>query len=326
MSRGGARQLLNEAAVAAFAEATDLRYPPLLDDFGTEEARAILAEAEVLITGWGCPPVDAPVLAAAPRLRAIVHAAGTVRLHVTEACWERGILVSSAAAANALPVAEYTLAMILLANKRVLGISADYGRGRERRNWAAEGEVLGNYGRTVGILGASLIGRRVLELLRPFDLRPLLHDPFVSPEEAAALGAESVGLRELFERSDVVSLHVPLLPSTRGMVNRELLSAMRAGATLINTARGAVLDQDALAEFAAAGRVSAVLDVTEPEVLPPGHPLWDCENVLISPHIAGSVGNEVQRLAEYAAAEAARYAAGEPFAYPVLPSRRDLTA
>lgn len=326
MSRFGAERLLTDTTLDALRSVTDLRYPPLLEDFGTPEARAVLADAEILVTGWGCPPLDEEALAHAPRLRAIVHAAGTIRHHVTEACWERGIRVSSAAAANALPVAEYTLAMILLANKHVLEISAEYKRTRARRAWDEETPGLGNYGRTVGILGASLIGRRVLELLRPFELTPLLHDPYVSDDEARALGARPVGLEELFRESDVVSLHVPLLPATTGMVNRALLSSMRPGATLINTARGAVLDQDALAELAAAGRINAILDVTEPEVLSPDHPLWDCENVLISPHFAGSVGNEIHRLGRLAAEEAARYAAGEDFAHPVLRERLGVTA
>ncbi|MEO3749455.1 hydroxyacid dehydrogenase [Streptomyces sp. B6B3] len=329
MNRFGAEQVLSEDTLAALGAVTDLRYPPLLDDFTADGADAVLAEAELLVTGWGCRPLDAAVLARAPRLRAIVHAAGTVRHHVTEACWERGIRVSSAAAANALPVAEYTLAMILLANKRVLEISADYRRTRARRDWAAglpADTPLGNYGSTVAVLGASLIGRRVLELLRPFGLRALLYDPYVSPEEAERLGARSVGLAEAFRAADVVSVHVPLLPETRGLVSRDLMGSMRRGAMLINTARGAVVDQDALAELAGAGRIRAVLDVTDPEVLPADHPLWACEHVLISPHIAGSVGNETRRLGELAVAEARRYAEGDDFAHPVLRERLGVTA
>jgi phosphoglycerate dehydrogenase-like enzyme len=308
-------------ALAALGQVCDLVPGPVLDDFATERAAAVLAEVELLVTGWGCPPLDAPVLAAAPRLRAVVHAAGSVRTHITQECWDRGIEVASAASANALPVAEYTVAMILLSGKRVLERARDLRATRRRDAWLSTPREVGNFGRTVGILSASLIGRRVIELLRPYDLRILLHDPYVTDAEAAALGVAAVGIGELFAHSDVVSVHTPLLPATRGLVSRELIAAMRPGAVLINTARGAVVDQDALVEAAADGRIRAVLDVTDPEVLPPEHPLWDTDNVLITPHLAGSQGNEWERLAELAVTEVARWASGLGFAHPVRPER-----
>jgi phosphoglycerate dehydrogenase-like enzyme len=229
--------------------------------------------------------------------------------------------VASAASANALPVAEYTVAMILLSGKRVLERAGDLRATRRRDAWLSTPREVGNFGRTVGILSASLIGRRVIELLRPYDLHVLLHDPYVTDEEAAALGVAAVGIGELFAHSDVVSVHTPLLPATRGLVSGELIAAMRPGAVLINTARGAVVDQDALVEAAADGRIRAVLDVTDPEILPPEHPLWDTDNVLITPHLAGSQGNEWERLAELAVSEVARWTSGLGFAHPVRPER-----
>jgi phosphoglycerate dehydrogenase-like enzyme len=321
MAPQAAEAVLNPGALAALRQVCELAPPPVLDDFSTERARAVLRDVEVLVTGWGCPPVDAAVLDGAPRLRAIVHTAGSVRGHVTEACWDRGIAVSSAASANALPVAEYTIAMILLSGKRVLERAHDLRATGIRDDWLATSPDIGNYGRTVGILSASLIGRRVIELLRPFDFRVLLHDPFVTGDDAAALGVVAVGIGELFERSDVVSVHTPLLPTTRGLVSRELIGSMRPDAVLINTARGAVIDQEALTDATKTGQIRAILDVTDPDVLPPGHPLWDSENVLITPHLAGSQGNEWQRLADLAIAEAGRWAAGKEFAHPVLRER-----
>lgn len=317
MSRSAAAAVLGPEALAALAGVCDLAPLPVHDTFATDRARDALAEAELLITGWGCPPLDAAVLAAAPRLRAVVHTAGSVRGHVTEACWERGIEVSSAAAANALPVAEYTVAMILLSGKRVLERARSFRTARRRDNWLDTSADVGNYGRTVGILSASLIGRRVIELLAPYDLRVLLHDPYVPAAEATALGVRQAGLGELFEQSDVVSVHTPLLPATRGLVSRELLASMRQDAVLVNTSRGPVVDQEALVEVLLQDRIRAVLDVTDPEILPPGHPLWECENALITPHLAGSQGNEWRRLADLAVGEVARWAAGDGFAHPV---------
>ncbi|MEU9343428.1 hydroxyacid dehydrogenase [Streptomyces sp. NPDC048278] len=321
MSPAAAAAVFAPPSPAALAEVCDLAPGPVLDDLTAPRAREVLAGVEVLVTGWGCPPLDAAVLAAAPRLRAVVHAAGSVRGHVTDACWDRGIEVSSAAAANALPVAEYTLGMILLHGKHVLERARDFRRARKREDWLRVPDTVGNYRRTVGILSASLIGRRVIELLRPFDYEVLLHDPYVTGPEATALGVEWVELPELFARADLLTVHTPLLPATRGLVARDLLEGMRPGAVLINTSRGAVVDQDALVDVARAGRIRAVLDVTDPDELPADHPLWDCPDILITPHLAGSQGNEWRRLADTAVGEVARWAAGDGFAHPVRRER-----
>ncbi|MEH0416373.1 hydroxyacid dehydrogenase [Streptomyces sp. B21-083] len=321
MSPDAAAAVLDPASLAALAAVCDLAPLPVLDDFGTGRAREILAGVDLLVTGWGCPVLDADALAAAPRLRAVVHTAGSVRPHVTDACWERGIEVSSAAAANALPVAEYTLAMILLSGKQVLERARAYATTNTRDNWLRTSRTIGNYRRTVGIVSASLVGRRVIELLRPHDFEILLYDPYVTDADVAELGVERVELDALFARSDTVSLHTPLLPTTRGLVSRALLDAMRPGAVFINTARGGVVDQDALTDAVRERRIRAVLDVTDPEVLPPEHPLWDCPDALLTPHLAGSQGNEWRRLADVAVAETEHWASGAGFRHPVRRER-----
>ncbi|MEZ0491002.1 hydroxyacid dehydrogenase [Kineococcus sp. TBRC 1896] len=292
----------------------DLR-PGVLTEFSSPAALAALSEVDVLVTGWGCPVLDPAVVSSAPRLRAVVHAAGSVRAHVTPAVWERGIVVSSAAAQNAVPVAEFTLAVVLLAGKDVLAAAHGYRARRSRPATLPEGR--GNFGSTVGVLSASLVGRRVLELLRPFDVEPLVHDPYVPDAELRALGAEPVGLLELAARSDVFSVHTPLLPETRGLVDARVLAALPDGATVVNTARGAVVDAAALEAELLRGRLTAVLDVTDPEPLPADSPLWDLPNVLLTPHVAGSQGNELRRLTSAAAAEVERLAAGLPLRHPV---------
>lgn len=332
---------LPRAALAMSPQAAEAVFPPpvrsalaavcqlsatVLHGFDTDQERALLGDVDLLVTSWGCPPLHDAALAAAPRLRAVVHAAGSVRGHVTEACWARGIAVSSAASANAVPVAEYTVAMILLAGKQVQRRARDYRRARAATDPLHTPHDIGNYRKTVGIVSASQTGRLVLDLLRPYDFDVLLHDPYVTERDAARLGARTVGLTELFRTSHIVSLHTPLLPATRGLITADLLRAMPPGATLINTARGGLVDQDALVALLQAGRVHAVLDVTEPEVPPPGHPLWDCDNAVITPHLAGSQGNEWRRIAEVAIAETARWARGAPFAHPVHADRRSLLA
>jgi len=272
-----------------------------------------LERAEVVLSGWGCPRLDTTVLDRAPSLRAIVHAAGGVKGHVTDACWDRGLEVSTAAGANAEPVAEYTLARILLAGKAADRMARAYRERRAAIDLLSEFPHAGNLGKTVGIVGASRIGRRVIELLEPFDLRVLVSDPYVEG---------SVALDELLTASDVVSLHAPSLPSTRHLLDARRLALLRDGATLINTARGALIDQDALVAELVSGRIDAVIDVTVPEVLPAGSPLYDLPNVVLTPHIAGALGVEVRRLGASALDELERYARGEPFAHPV--TRADL--
>ncbi|MFG2988119.1 hydroxyacid dehydrogenase [Streptomyces sp. NPDC048257] len=323
MDPGLRPRLLDEATARRLHEVALFETELVVDDFGGPGVAAALAETEVLLTCWGAPAVDARMLAAAPRLRAVVHAAGSVKQLVTEACWDRGIVVSSAAAANSVPVAEYTVAMVLLSNKRVMQLREEYRSVRGRHHdWQLRYGHAGNHRRTVGIVGASRIGRRVIELLRPYALELVLYDPYVSAVEAERLGVRAVGLDELCRVCDVVSLHAPELPQTRSMIDRRRLALMRDGATLINTARGSLVDTAAVTDELASGRLHAVIDVTEPEVLPAGSPLYDLPNVLLTPHIAGSLGNELHRMAESAVEEIARYAAGLPFAHPVR--REDL--
>jgi phosphoglycerate dehydrogenase-like enzyme len=303
------------------AERAELRaevdFDTVLTEFGSARAKAALADADILITGWECPPVDAAALAAAPKLRAVVHAAGSVKGHVGPEVFARGITVSSAAWANALPVAEYAVAMILLAGKNTFAIARRHRETRARVDLIRDYPEIGNYGRTVGIIGASLVGRAVLRLLAPFDLELLVHDPYLSTTDADELGAELVGLDQLCRRSHVLSIHAPALPETRRMVDAGRLALLPDGATLINTARGSLVDQDALENELRTGRISAVLDVTEPEVLPAGSALWDLPNLVVTPHLAGSVGTELRRMGASALAEVSRIVAGQPLRHEV---------
>lgn len=277
-----------------------------------------LARVEVLITSWGCPPIGREAVERMPRLRLIAHLAGSVKGFLDDAVWRRGIFVTNAVAANAVPVAEYTLAAILFANKRVVQLNRAYLQARENRApWTREAPDVGNYRKTVGIVGASHVGRLVIRLLRHFDLQVLLYDPYVPPMAAREMGVGKVPLSELLSASDVVSLHAPLLPETRHMLGARELALMKDAATLVNTARGALVEPRALEDELARGRLFAVLDTTEPEVLPPDSPLYRLPNVFLTPHIAGSLGRETERLTDYIVAEVERFARGMSLKYLV---------
>ncbi|MFD4564463.1 hydroxyacid dehydrogenase [Streptomyces sp. NPDC058475] len=309
-------QIFPPEALARLRELVDIDPALVAESFTDAPVRKALAETEILITGWGCPVLDHAALEAAPKLRAVLHSAGSVKGFATPAVWERGLVVSSAAGANAVPVAEYTLAMILLAGKDLF---AQRDRLRAERAFPYGKIVpgIGNFGRRVGIVGASRVGRRLIELLRPFDLRVSLADPYVDEAGAAALGVPLLPLDDLLGGSDIVTLHAPQTPETRRMIGRRELALMPDGSVLVNTARGALVDHDALADQLRAGRLSAVLDVTEPEPLPADSPLYELPNVFITPHLAGSQGNEVARLGLTVVEEVERLVSGREPAFQV---------
>ncbi|MEU9451268.1 hydroxyacid dehydrogenase [Streptomyces sp. NPDC048277] len=303
-------------ALARLRECVEIDPTLVAHDFTDPRVRETLARTEVLVTGWGCPVLDAAALDAAPRLRAVLHAAGSVKGFTTPEVWRRGIAVSSAAAANALPVAEYTLAMILLAGKDVFAFRDLL---RTRRTFPY-GDILpgiGNFHRRVGIVGASRIGRRLIELLRPYDLVVSLADPYVDEAEATRLGVALLPLDELLRTSDIVTVHAPQTPETRHLLGARELALLPDGSVLINTARGSLVDHDALIGELRTGRLTAILDVTDPEPLPADSPLFDLPGAFLTPHLAGSQGNEVARLGLTVVAEAERLLAGDELRYAI---------
>ncbi|GAA2288047.1 hydroxyacid dehydrogenase [Nonomuraea roseoviolacea subsp. roseoviolacea] len=304
--------LFEEPQLRRLRELAELGDPLVTDDLDTPEARRRLREVEVLVTSWGCPRLTEERLAGAPGLRAIFHCAGTVRTFVTDEVWRRGILVTNAADENAIPVAEFTLAAIIFAGKKAPFLAQDARRHRADWSFATSRGELSNRGRTIGVVGYSRVGRRVVERLRDLEVDVLVADPYADSGEVAAAGARLVELPELLRRSDVLTLHVPALPSTRHLIGAAELAMLRDGATVINTARGSVLDTAALERECVSGRLDAMLDVTDPEPLPADSPLYDLPNVMITPHIAGSLGSETRRMSESALDELDRYLHGRP--------------
>lgn len=298
----------------------------VLTEFDSPAARAVLADVDVLVTGWGAPVVDREVLDAAPRLRAVLHSAGTVKPFIGDGVLERGIVVSSAAAANAVPVAEYTVAMIVLAGKKVLPLAARYRAVRQDFDAEAVAPGMGNYRTTVGIIGASKIGRMVIRMLKDYSFEVVVYDPYLSDDDATGLGVRAVGLDDLLSTSDVVSVHAPSLPSTQDLVDRRGIGLIRPGSTLINTARGEIVDQEALTERVIAGELYTILDVTVPWILEPEHPLYSSENALLTPHIAGSLGNELGRMTDSVLDELRRLSEGLPLAHAIDPAALAITA
>jgi phosphoglycerate dehydrogenase-like enzyme len=254
-----------------------------------------------------------------PKLRLLAYAAGTIKYTVTPATWQRGVVVSSAAAANAVPVAEFTFAAIVMIAKDVFRSreALRESRGRIPVTGVGPTGALGTRGMRVGLVGASNIGRRVIERLATLDVEVAVSDPYLDDDDAGRLGVARMELDELCAWSDVVSLHAPELPSTHHLVDADHLARMHDGAWLLNTARGSLVDTDALVRECVAGRINAFIDTPDPEPLPADSPLYDLPNVVLTPHVAGSLGTELTRLGDLSVAEVRRFVHGVPLAHEV---------
>ncbi len=268
----------------------------------------VLHEAEVFFSGWGCPVLTEELLQLAPNLKVVFYGAGSIKSFVTDAFWKRGIQISSAWVANGIPVVEYCLSQVLFGLKS--GYQHIFHCRKERA--FARLPVAGAFGSTVGLISLGVIGRMLAERLKSFEIQIIAYDPYVPSYP----GISMVTLDELFERSDVVSLHTPWLKETEGLITGAHLARMKPYATFINSARGAVVREDELIEVLRQRLdLVAVLDVTYPEPPAPESPLYDLPNVILTPHIAGPLDLECHRNGQFVLEELKRYQAGEPLKY-----------
>jgi phosphoglycerate dehydrogenase-like enzyme len=299
---------------SAIAARTRLLAPPVTPD-DLRDMGSSLAEVEVIFSGWNAPVFDAALLALAPQLRAIFYAGGSVRYFVTDEVWRRRITVSSAYAMNGEAVADYTVGATLFALKGGFAHAAMAKRGAFADGFTTPGV----HGGTVGLVSLGATGRAVARKLAPFGVNLIGYDPFISALEASAFGVALCGsLSELFAHADVISLHTPLLPTTIGLISEEHFRIMRAGATFINTARGAIVREgEMITVLNERPDLTAILDVTYPEPPAQGSPLYTLSNVVLTPHIAGAMGRECRRMGETMIAEFDRWAQGAPLCHEI---------
>ncbi|HEX3356898.1 MAG TPA: hydroxyacid dehydrogenase [Tepidisphaeraceae bacterium] len=270
----------------------------------------LLANVDVIFSGWGAPRMDDAFLQSAPNLKAVFYGAGATGYCVTESLWKRNILVTSAYEANAIPVAEYTLSVILFSLKHGWSLAR---RTRQTRTFLDRNGAPGCYGSSVGLLSLGVTARALVKLLKAFDLRLFATDPYVTRGEAHELGIELVSLGDLFRKCDVVSVHTPVLAETIGMITGAHIASMKQGAVFINTARGEIVREDEMIQVLS-GRtdLQAILDVAVKEPPEEDSPLYTLPNVILTPHIAGSVGQECRRMGRFMVDELRRYLAGLP--------------
>ncbi|HAA76430.1 TPA: phosphoglycerate dehydrogenase [Candidatus Latescibacteria bacterium] len=274
-----------------------------------------LQDLEVIFGTWKISQLQKAHLERLPNLKIVFYGAGTVQ-NFARPMLEHGVRVCSAWKANAVPVAEYTLAQILLANKGFYTNIRDCQTYASRKNSPFKGR--GNFGATVALLGAGAIGSLLIDLLKPFHLELVVFDPFLPAERAAEMGVRKVSLEAAFREGDIVSNHLANNEQTRGMLHGDHFSLLQNHATFINTGRGAtVVELDLIAELENRPTLTALLDVTMPEPPDEGSPFYSLDNAYLTSHIAGSLNDEVVRMADYMIEEFQRYEACEELHHEV---------
>ena len=295
-----------------------------------DEMAAQIAGHAALVTGWGVSALTEGVFANADALRIVAHSAGSIKHLVNADLFDRYVVGKSIALFSsngmiAYNVAECSVGMLIMAARHFVPHAMHYwDHGTRSRDIPKNGQYI--LGGTIGIVSASAVGREVIRLLKPFDCKILVFDPYLAGSAAAELGVEKVELNELFERSDHVSLHAPITPETEKMIGAEQLSRLRDGAALVNTSRGWVIDHDALLAECRTGRIQVVLDVTTPEPLPADSPFREFRNVMVTPHLAGAGHYGYFKIGE-ATVQAVREAvAGQAVQGAVTPERYAILA
>ncbi len=290
---------------------------PIINKKNLEENAAFLAECEVAFATWGMPQFTKEEIARyMPKLRAVFYAAGTVQ-YFARPFLESGIKVFSAFAANAVPVAEYTFAQITLAAKGFYQSANDY-RFLPVRSFIHANSATGNYGCKVGLVGLGAIGKMVAKKLQALDVEVYACDPFVAQEDAAKLGVTLVDMETLFSECDIISNHLANKPELKNIFNQKLFKRMKKHSTFINTGRGAQVAEFQLAlSLLAHPSRTVIADVIKHEVFPYASPLFWCRNAVLTPHIAGSTGNEPQRMAYYMIEEMDKLLADKETEYEV---------
>lgn len=272
-------------------------------------------DTEYIFSTWGMPIfTEDEIKTYLPSLKAVFYAAGSVQ-DFARPFLNCGIKVFSAWAANAVPVAEYTVAQIILANK-------SFFKTMRFTDWVSEittsKNYPGNYDVKVGIIGAGMIGKIVIQKLKDYNLDVLVFDPFLPYDTAQKLGVKKVSLETIFAECQVVSNHLADNEQTKGMLDGKLFEKMLPFATFLNTGRGAqVVENDLINVLKARPDLTAILDVTYPEPPEKGSELYTLANCILTPHIAGSLGNEVRRMGKYMMEEYESFIRNEPCKYEV---------
>ncbi len=289
-------------------------FPKIISGKDFDKYKNSIKEIEYIFSTWGMPQLKESQIDELSRLKAIFYAAGSVK-YFAEPYLKRGIKVISAWAENAKPTAAFALGQVLLSCKGYFRHVREY-RIKKSGIWSIT--KAGFYGCKVGIIGAGKVGRRLIELLKPFGVEILVADPYLSVQQAKLLGARKASLEKIFKECRVVSNHLPDIKKTKGALNARLFSSMMKNATFINTGRGAQVNEHDLVRVLKKRKdLAALLDVTDHEPPKNNSALFKLPNVILSPHIAGAYGKEQVLLVDCVIEEFKSFLRGKRLKYEV---------
>lgn len=275
------------------------------DDFSDEEyVLDFVKGSELIVTTWDSPAIGEKILNVCPDLKAVIHAAGSVKPVISPEFIERKIRITNSAVAIGEGVAESALGFAISACKGFYRLDKETSEGRWNENRLAL--VKDFYDIKVGVISGGYVGKHMVKLLQNFHVDVLMYDPTLSAEQIKEIGAEKVELDTLMSECDVVSIHAPAIPATDNMINKANLALMKDGAILINTARGTIINEAELIEELEKGRIFACIDVTNPEPPTVDNRLRSLPNVVLTPHVAGTVSNGLKRIALHVCEECER--------------------
>lgn len=316
LTRSMREQVLSPEVLVELAEKCQLRTIDT-DRLTQTDLPCLLDEAVACLTGWGTPSLDDDILAKSPSLKLIAHTAGSVRKLLPVGEIGSSIRVSHAAGVMADSVAEFVVSSALLAMRRIDLIDHEMRNGGDWFDLRTRylGRLLG--AQTIGLIGAGYVGRTVIRFLKPFGSKILVVDPVMTAEHAEAIGVELTTMETLLSTSDIVSLHAPVLPETRGMIGAEQLSLLRDGALFINSARSALIDEAALLAELRSGRIHAVVDVFDTEPLPLDSEFRSVHHAQITPHVAGHSTDTHRRQGKTMVEEVLRFLQGDPLHHEI---------
>lgn len=309
-------EVYDEDSQARISELTYLKCGPISRDKLLNDPN-ILADVDIIFSGWQAPYFDEMLLECAPNLKIVFYAAGSINKVVSDAFWKRGVLICAANSVNAIPVAEYTLAATIMGLKHS---ASHHHQVRTNKQYQPANEmvIIGGYRAKIGLLSLGAIAQTLIKYYQMFDYEVVVYDPYASDALAASLNVTLVSMEDIFTSCDVVSVHTPLLDATRHMINKEHFLMMKENATFINTARGAIIKEDEMIEaLKIRSDIEAYIDVTDPEPPLKDSPLFKMNNVFLTPHIAGSLGNELARMGALMVSELEHYLKDEPLEHHI---------
>jgi phosphoglycerate dehydrogenase-like enzyme len=319
-------ELFSPESDAVLRSLVEITMEPGESEWTSAELAQRIGDCEIAITGWGSPQFTDDVLDMARQLHLIAHSAGSIKHLLPPAVFERGVAVTHAASAIAPAVAEMSLLLIMLLLRQPHTMDRALKTGEP---WAtARGEFMGHElaGQRVGVVGAGYTGRGLIRLLRAVGAEVWLYDPYIGDARATALGARNVSLATLLASCPIVSLQAPATAGTYHMLGPRELGLLPDGAILINTARSWLVDEEALLDELASGRIRAALDVFDEEPLPEDHAFRQLDNVFLTPHAAGATEQARRRQGQTVVDEIGRYLAGETLRYQVTREMLDRMA